>query len=108
MKEKILLWIEGPLHFGIAYYLQKMYDYELYAIFDMTNKPKKFFLEQNLVKFEKIWFYHDHIKKIHPIDTNFLQTFETKYNIDLWKLAINERIFYRFYDFHNFSADEIL
>lgn len=108
MKEHILLWIQGPLHFGIAYYLQKMYDCKIYAIFDITNKPKNFFLEQNLVNFEKIWFYHDHIKKIHPIDIDFLQSFEKKYDIDLWKLAINERIFYRFYDFHNFSSEEIL
>jgi len=108
MKEKILLWIEGPLHFGIAYNLQKMYDCELYAVFDITNKPKEFFLKQNLVKFEKIWFYHDHIKIDDTVDMKFLESFEKKYDIDLWKLAINERIFYRFYNFHRFSTNEIL
>jgi hypothetical protein len=108
MKSKILLWINGPLYFSIAYQLQKMYDCEIYAVFDITNKPKKFFLEQKLVKFKKIWFYHDHIKKSESIDFKYLETFEKKYNINLWKLAINERIFYRFYDFHNFSAEEIL
>ncbi len=108
MKEKILLWIDGPLHFGIAYYLKKTFDCELYAIFDITNKPKNFFLNQSIVQFEKIWFFHDHIKETHPIDVNFLQNFEKKYDINLWKLAINERIFYRFYDFHNFTTEEIL
>ena len=108
MKEKILLWIEGPLHFGIAYNLQKMYDCELYAVFDITNKPKEFFLKQDLVKFERVWFYHDHIKINDSVDMKFLKSFEKKYNIDLWKLAINERIFYRFYEFHKFSTNEIL
>ena len=108
MKDRLLLWIEGPLHFCIAYHLQKMYDCELYAIFDITNKPKEFFINQNLVKFNRIWFYHDHIKKAHTPDLEYLSSFERKYNIDIWKLAINERIFYRFYDFHMFSSDEIL
>ena len=76
MKSKILLWIDGPLYFSIAYHLQKMYDCELYAVFDITNKPKKFFLEQKLVKFNKIWFYHDHIKKNQSIDFEYLKTFE--------------------------------
>ena len=108
MKSKILLWIDSPLYFSIAYHLQKIYDCEIYAVFDITNKPKNFFLEQKLVKFKKIWFYHDHIKKSQFIDIKYLETFEKKYNINLWKLAINERIFYRFYDFHKFSSKEIL
>ena len=33
---------------------------------------------------------------------------EKKYDLNLWKLAINERIFYRFYNFHKFTSDEIL
>jgi hypothetical protein len=107
-KNRILLWIEGPLHFCIAYYLQKTYDCELYAIFDITNKPKKFFEEQKLVKFKKIWFFHDHIKKNHPPDLNYLASFEKKYKLNIWKIAINERIFYRFYDFHKFTEVEIL
>ena len=108
MKDKLLLWIEGPLHFCLAYYLQKMYDCEIYAIIDITSKPKKFFVDQNLVKFNKIWFYHDHVKNPHTPDLEYLSSFERKYNINIWKLAINERIFYRFYDFHKFSSDEIL
>ena len=89
MKDRLLLWIEGPLHFCIAYHLQKMYDCELYAIFDITNKPKEFFINQNLVKFNRIWFYHDHVKKIHTPDVKYLSSFERKYNINIWKLAIN-------------------
>ena len=93
MKDKLLFWIGGPLHFCIAYYLQKTYDFELYAIIDITNKPKKFFTDQKLVKFKKIWFFHDHIKNKHPPDYEYLSSFEIKHNINIWKLAINERIF---------------
>ena len=108
MKDKLLLWIEGPLHFCLAYYLQKMYDCEIYAIIDVTTKPKKFYANQDLVKFKKIWFFHDHINKIHTPDVGYLSSFEKKYDINIWKLAINERLFYNFYNFHKFSSDEIL
>lgn len=108
MKNKLLFWIDGPLHFCIAHHIQKTYDCDLYAIIDVTNKPKKFFINQDLVKFKKIWFFHDHIKKTHSPDLEYLAKFESKYNIDIWKLAINERIFYRFYNFHKFTDGEIL
>ena len=106
MKDKLLLWIEGPLHFCLAYYLQKMYDCEIYAIIDITSKPKKFFVDQNLVKFNKIWFYHDHVKNPHTPDLEYLSSFERKYNIDIWKQAINERIFYGFYNFHHLAEND--
>jgi len=98
----------GLFIFVLHIIYKKMYDIELYAIIDVTNKPKKFFENQNLVKFNKIWFFHDHIKKENPPDLEFLSTFEEKYNINIAKLVINERIFYRFYNFHRFSYDEIL
>lgn len=109
MKDKILFWLGSDFtHFCLAYYLQKMYDADLYAIVDITNRPKKFFQEQKLVTFQKIWYFHDHIKPNKTPDLQYLTSFEKKYNIDIWKLAINERIFYRFYNFHKFTSDEIL
>jgi hypothetical protein len=110
MKDKILFWISSDLNqYFLAYSLQKQYDCELFAIIDITNKPKKFFEEQNLVNFKKIWFFHDHIKisNKHP-DITYLRNVEKKYNINIWKLAINERLFYRFNDFQKFSNNEIL
>ncbi len=109
MKDKVLFWLGSEFtHFSLAYYLQKMYDCELFAIIDITDKPKKFFQEQNLVSFQKKWFFHDHIKNNIKHDIEFLKNFEKKYKINLWTLAINERIFYRFYNFHKFTSDEIL
>lgn len=109
MKDKILFWLGADFtHFCCSYYLQKSHDADFYAIIDITNKPKKFFETQSLVNFDKTWFFHDHIKKNIKPNLDYLADFEKKYNINLLKLAINERIFYRFFDFHDFSIDEIL
>jgi hypothetical protein len=109
MKQKILFWLDADLtQFCIAYYLQKKLDCELYAVIDITNRPKEFFKKQDLVKFKKIWFYHDNINKNKKPDIDFLKKIEKEKNIDLWQLALNERLFYRFNDYHRFSKDEIL
>jgi len=109
MKDRILVWVSPDLiHYVIAYGLQKNYDAEYFAICDVPENTKKFFLKQNLVNFEKYWFFFDHVKKIEqPPNYEYLRNFEEKYGIDLWKLAINERIFYRFFNFHKFSTSEI-
>ena len=58
MKKKIFLWLNADLiDFCMSYYLAKITDAEFYAIIDITNKPKKFFAEQKLIQFKKIWFY---------------------------------------------------
>ncbi len=109
-KPKILFSINTFfLHFGIANFLQQKIEGDFYAIIDTSNNPKKFFQEQKIVNFKKSWFYYDHIDvKSHPVDIEYLSEFEKKYDIDLWKLAINERIFYRFNQFYSFKTDEIL
>ena len=109
MKKKIFFWLEGDItSYCISYYLQKIIDSEYYAIVDVTDRPKKFFKEQKLVQFNKTWFYHDYLnKKIKP-DPNYLKSFEEKYDIDLWQLAKNDRIFMDNHNtFHKFSNEEI-
>tara|TARA_Y100000817_G_scaffold310672_1_gene301671 strand:+ start:253 stop:1740 length:1488 start_codon:yes stop_codon:yes gene_type:complete len=109
MTKKILFCLNADFtHFSIAYYLQQKLDCEFYALIDITNKPKKFFDSQQLVKFKKVWYFHDHIKKEKQIDTDYLQNLEEKYDVNLWNLIINERIFYRFFDFHKFTRTEML
>ena len=109
MRKKILFWFDQDLsHFCMSYYLKDIHEAEFYSIVDITNKPKKFFQEQKLVPFKKTWYFHDHIKSTKKPDMEYLSKFEEKYNIDLWKLAINERLFYRFFNFHKFTNDEIL
>jgi len=110
MKDKIIFWIDADLiDFCLAYYIQNSYNAEYYAIVDVTNKQKKFFVKQQLVKFHKVWFVNDHVKiNNQNVDLSYLSSFEEKYRINLWTLAINERLFYRFNKFHKFSTNQIL
>lgn len=110
MGEKLLFWIGGPdIHFCIAKKIIKKNNFQIYGIVDVTNKPKKFFEQQDFVKFNKMWFFHDKIdlEKLSP-DLEYLSYFEKKYDIDLWKLALNERVFYQYNQFYDFSDEEIL
>jgi len=110
MKDKIIFWLDAHLlHYCLAYYFQKKYESDLYAIIDITNRPKKFFEKQNLVNFEKVWFLHDYIvkKNLKP-DLKFLSNFEKKYDLNLWQMVLNERLFYLHNYYYNFSSDEIL
>ncbi len=109
MKKKILFWISGALTtFCMAYSLQNKIDSDFFAIIDSYDKPKIFFQKQQLVKFKNTWFYHDHFQNMDKPDLEYLSNFEKKYDITLWELAINERIFYRFNPVYKFSNNEIL
>ena len=110
IKPKILFSINGfYLHFCLAYYLQPHLNADFFGIIDINSNPKKFFQNQNLVNFQKIWFFHDYIKKTQQKpDLDYLSSFEKKYKIDLWKLAINERFFYMHNRFYKFTKQEIL
>lgn len=110
MKDKIILWLDGDIStFGIATYLQEKYDCDLYAIIDITDRTKKFFQEQTIVKFNRVWYYHDSILSTEiKFDLTYLSSFEKKYKINLWILAHNERLFYRFNEYHKFSSNEII
>ena len=92
MSHKILYWIDQSLiTFGLAKVMQDKDDFEQFAIFDCTNKPKKFYNEQVIINFKKIWFYHDFIKKgDRHTNYEYLKKIEHDYEIDLWKLAFNE------------------
>ena len=110
MKDKIVFWFGGDFtQFCMSYYLQKRHDCEMYSIVDITNTTKNFFKNQKLVDFKKTWYLHDQYHKTtQKPDIDYLKKFEKKYKIDLWQLAINERLFYHFYNFHKFKANEIL
>lgn len=110
MKDKVIFWFGADFtQFCMAYYFQNKYDCEMYSIIDITNKPKQFFKHQKLINFKKTWYLHDHIKNTNKEpNINYLASFEKKHGINLWALAINERIFYRFYNFHQFDTNEIL
>ncbi len=110
MKDKILFWIDIEfIYFGIAKFLYEKYDCDMYSIIDVNEKAKKFFEEQQMVKFEKKWFYLDNIV-VDETEPNFeyLSSVEKNYKINIWNLAYTERSFYRFNEFHKFKYEEIL
>ena len=108
MTDKVIFWFSADLlPFCISYYFQKNYNAELFGIYDLTDKPKKFFEEQTLTKFNKTWFFFDHIKSMHKPNLEYLKEFEERYEINLQELAENDRILNRYNEYYNFSSDEI-
>jgi len=109
MKDRILIYQDYTIHnFGLAKTLQEKHDCDLFAIIDVTDNMNKFFQKQKIVKYEKTWFLYDHIKKNQKPDLEYLSQFEKKYDIELWKLAKNDRIFFKYNMYYNFSENEIL
>jgi len=103
--DKVLFWLDADLtSFCLAYYLQKKIDAEFYAIIDITNRPKKFFMNQKLITFKKIWFYHDHVLK----NTRDNVTYPENFGLNANELVKNDRIFNpKYNEFHIFSKNEI-
>ena len=99
LTEKIIFWNDGSFTaFLLANSLRKKINSEFYAIFNVTDRQKPFYQKQKLVDFKKVWFFHDAITKSRKkVDVEFLTSFEEKYNINLWLLALNERLFYIIY-----------
>ena len=60
MKNKILFWFGNDYtHLCLSYVIQKKFDFELYSIVDVSERPKKFFERQKIIDFKKTWYFHD-------------------------------------------------
>ena len=110
MEPKLFFWIDSHfVHYYLAKSIQEKINCKIYSCFEITDKPKKYFKKQNLVNFEKSWFFFEHIKKSNEKpDLEYLKNFEDKYKINLWLIAYNDRFFYRYNEFYNFSTNEKL
>lgn len=109
LKDKIILWLDSDITpFCIAKYLKEIHPCNIFTIIDITDRAKNFFQKQQLVKFEKTWYYHDYVSPKTTVDLEYLSNFEKKHNLDLWLLALNERLFYRFNYFYKFTRNEML
>lgn len=109
MKDKILYLVEGITDLGIAHSLSKKFDCDLFALIDTNKYTKTFFEEQQIVKFQKIWYYRDHILKLNQTpDLKYLSNFEKKYGINLWMIAYSDRLFYQYNNYYKFKNEEIL
>jgi len=109
MSSKIIFWLNDDLSgLGLPKILQEKHGFDIFGIFDVTDKPKKFLTKQKLINFSKIWFFHDHISKTNKKpDREYLKSIEEKYEVDLDLLASNERFFNKYNQFYKFSSDEI-
>jgi len=110
LKDKILFWLGNDYtHFCLANELGKKYDCDMYGIVEVTNRPRKFFEKQKLVNFKELFYFHDNIKKKDTVaNLEYLEKFEKKYNLNLWTLVQNERIFLYYQNFYKFSSKEML
>lgn len=104
--------LEGIINLGVAKYLQENCDCQLSTLIDTNNHTKKFFQDQKIVKFHKIWYFRDYIIKSNKnIDVDYLSNFEQKYNIFLWKIIHGDRILTNHdgtNNYHKFQRNEIL
>ena len=83
MKKKIIVWIDNNfMQFCLCYYLQKTMDVDFYAIIDVPHNTRSFFEEQDIVKFKKVWYYHDHTLPIKNPDLQYLNLFEKNNGIN--------------------------
>ena len=104
---KLLFWTDSfLLHYCLAHTIQQKTNHEIYGIFDVPNRLKSFFNKQKFVNYKKIWFFHDNISKTNTPDLNYLRKYEEKYDLNLWKLAINERVFRNYNPFYRFNRNE--
>ena len=110
MKSKILFWLDMEwIRFGIAKFLQDLYECDLYALIDTDKVATDFYRNQNLVKFSKVWYYRDYVSEGQgKPDEEYLKKFEEKYKINLWQVAYSERFFYKYNIYYKFQYDEIL
>ena len=105
--QKILFWIDSNLvHLFIAKIMKERNEFDLYAIFDQDSLDKTLYNEDKTT-FKKKWFFWDHVKKEYKPDLTYLKKIEEKYEINLWRIAYGERVFFNNY-YHLFSRTDIL
>ena len=107
---KVLFWFPTDFtYFFNAYYFSKKYESKFFAIVDAPQKMSNFYKKQNFITFSKVWYLREEINKDeNKLDLDYLRRIENEYDLNIWKLALNERYFYKFFSFHEFSRDEIL
>jgi len=110
MKDKILFWLDaGLVYYGISYFLNQIHDCEMFSIIETHDKPRKFYENQKLSPFKKIWFFNDYVSTQNKEpDMEYLSSIEKKYGINIWVIAYAERFFALQSRYHKFTKNEIL
>ena len=85
MKDKIFCLLEGVIDLGIIKNLQEIHDCDFFALIDTNKFVKKLFMEQKMIKFQKVWYFRDYLQSFNEKpDLKYLAAFERKYKINLW------------------------
>jgi len=93
VEDRILIWITNAFfNLGLARSLQKKTQFKLFAISNADGNGFDYLKNQKIVNFEKIWVCPDKLEEldIEP-DMSYLEEFEKKYQIDLWKIIYGDR-----------------
>lgn len=111
-KENILVWLDfdaySYVNFGIANSLSKNKEFNLIGIVT-TKQDISFFKNQNILKFEKLFYYPECYVNKSKVNIENIKSLEKKYNLNLWLDIFSERSFYKYWtDFYKFSKNEIL
>lgn len=90
---RLLIWITNAyMYLGLAKSLQNKIDCDLFAVSNADGHAKQYLENQDIVNFKKIWFPPDNIENQNKNpDTDYLEEFEKKYKIDLWKIVYGDR-----------------
>ena len=98
------------LHFGITKELQKKFPANYFGICATTENAFDYLKKQDLVKFNELIHFPDYLKNTNQKpDYEFLEKFEKKYEIGVWKLINTERAFHRkFNEYYDFKTKEKL
>ena len=57
MSSKIIFWLNDDLSgLGLPKILQEKHGFDIFGIFDVTDKPKKFLTKQKLINFQRSGF----------------------------------------------------
>lgn len=110
-KDRILIWqdVWFFLFFGTAKVIQERLDCRLFSIIDADEKVTNFFEHQNIVNFEKSWYFMKETLEQKNPDIKYLKSFEDKYKINLWDIIYSDKYFYPEYNpHHNFAYRESL
>ena len=111
-KKNILVWLDfdaySYVNFGIVNSLSKNNEYNFTGIVT-TKQDISFFKNQNILKFEKLFYYPECYVNKSKINIENIKLLEKKYNLNLWLDIFTERSFYKYWtNFYKFSRNEIL
>jgi hypothetical protein len=111
-KKNVLVWLDfdaySYVNFGIVNSLSKNNEYNFTGIVT-TKQDISFFKNQNILKFEKLFYYPECYVNKSKINIENIKLLEKKYNLNLWLDIFTERSFYKYWtNFYKFSRNEIL